>query len=310
MFRNMNTTLRGMIYKLFLITLFSLLLLGCGSASSSQKTQGVNNAPTIDTNFFNIFRSKNSGARNYKINIDDLDGDALTLEVESNDTSLIAVTKNWNGFINQATYQTPLDFNLTVQTNATGIAKITIIVSDDYTNTTTSFDVNVTSMTLPTTLKKTGQIKSYDENGIEVIDNSYKDDGYYQKGVTPSYTRDATKEIVTDNVTSLEWQDDVSSITSTYNLADATTQCQNLSLGGYTDWRLPTHSELMSIADYGRYNPAIDPIFHNTISQYYWSSSSYTGYPNGIWIVGFYLGFQYNSTQTNKLYVRCVRIKK
>jgi hypothetical protein len=46
-------------------------------------------------------------------------------------------------------------------------------------------------------VKKTGQVKSYEKY----------DDGYYQKGADPSYTRDNEKEIVTDNLTGLMWQD-------------------------------------------------------------------------------------------------------
>jgi len=49
-------------------------------------------------------------------------------------------------------------------------------------------------------LKKTGQTKSYDKDGNEVTDGSLKDDGYYQKGVDPSYTRDDVKEIVIDHI--------------------------------------------------------------------------------------------------------------
>jgi len=60
-----------------------------------------------------------------------------------------------------------------------------------------SVEVSESSTTI-TTLKKTGQTTSY---------TAY-DDGYYQTGVTPSYTRDDTNDIVTDNLTGLMWQDD------------------------------------------------------------------------------------------------------
>ena len=51
--------------------------------------------------------------------------------------------------------------------------------------------------------KKTGQVVSYDKDGD--INDSIKDDGYYQSGVTPRYSRDDTTEIVTDYVTGLQW---------------------------------------------------------------------------------------------------------
>ncbi len=81
--------------------------------------------------------------------------------------------------------------------------------TDKYGNVATQ-EVNVTIIDvvegqLP---KKTGQTKSYDTDGNEVTDGSIKDDGFYQKGVDPSYTRDDVKEIVIDHITGLQWQDD------------------------------------------------------------------------------------------------------
>ena len=46
-------------------------------------------------------------------------------------------------------------------------------------------------------------------------------------------------------------------------------------LCGATDWRMPTQNELMSIVDYGRVNPAIDPTyFPNTPASHFWSASA------------------------------------
>ncbi len=129
---------------------------------------------------------------------------------------------------------------------------------------------------------KTGQTKSYDKDGNEVTDGSIKDDGFYQKGTARAYTR--ANDIVTDNVTHLMWQDDNEANTiqkqwltdENYNTCSndtnssactdtsgdtAVTYCENLNLRGYTDWRLPTVEELVSITDNGRSAPAIDPIF-------------------------------------------------
>jgi len=65
-----------------------------------------------------------------------------------------------------------------------------------------------------------------------VTDNSIKDDGYYQKGVTPNYTRNDTEGVVTDHITGLEWQDNVEAKTITKNWTDAQTYCSSLSLDG------------------------------------------------------------------------------
>ena len=156
--------------------------------------------------------------------------------------------------------------------------------------------------------KKTGQIKSYDGYGNEVTDGSIKDDGYYQTGITQAYTRDDTKEIVTDNVTGLQWQYNVAVKTVTKNWSDAKTYCDNLTFGDHVDWRLPNRTELVSLSDYGRRDPAIDPIFTNVVSQNYWSSTAYAGGGDFAWGINFSSGSQsvyYH--KSDSYYVRCVR---
>ncbi|WP_415238673.1 DUF1566 domain-containing protein [Seleniivibrio woodruffii] len=148
------------------------------------------------------------------------------------------------------------------------------------------------SATFP--LKKTGQTSSY----------IYPDDGYFQRGVTPSYTRDSETGIVTDNVTGLMWQDNVLSSSMQWETAIAT--CEDLSLGGYDDWRLPTIEEIESIIDYGHYDPAIDPIFVRTASNTYWS---HTAHVNSFyaWRINFKNGFSSKDGKNGNNYVMCVR---
>jgi len=145
-------------------------------------------------------------------------------------------------------------------------------------------------------LKKTGQTTSY----------AKYDDGYYQKGQAPRYTRASNS--VTDELTHLIWQDDATPATMTWSAA--LTYCNNLSLGSHTDWRLPTIKELVGLSDYGRYSPGIDPKFQNTAPNDYWSSTNDvfgTGYA---WVVWFYNGIMSVSDKTSNNYVRCVRIGK
>ena len=156
------------------------------------------------------------------------------------------------------------------------------------------FEEYISLVTNP--ILKTGQTTSYVNF----------DDGYYQKGVDRSYTR-SSSGVVTDNITNLMWQDNIASVGKTWN--SAITYCSTLSLGGYSDWRLPRRAELLSIVDWGRYNSAIDSTFINTISSNYWSSSTYVGDTSFAWAVSFYNGntnYDYNSKSASG-YVRCTR---
>ena len=110
---------------------------------------------------------------------------------------------------------------------------------------------------------------------------------------------------VTDNTTGLMWQqtdDDVAR-----NWESALGYCEDLTLAGHTDWRLPDIKELRSIVDNTRYNPSIDTTyFPGTKSWYYWSSSPGALYTDVAWSVYFYYG-QVAYVKTDTYYVRCVR---
>ena len=124
---------------------------------------------------------------------------------------------------------------------------------------------------------------------------------------------------VTDNTTGLMWEqktDDGSSrdkdIKRTWN--ESLQYCEDLVLGGYSDWRLPTSREQERIVDTGKSNPAVDTqFFPNTQNAIYWSGTSCAGchkfkalsidYSDG----EMYFGVKYRDGVYGENYERCVR---
>ena len=76
-------------------------------------------------------------------------------------------------------------------------------------------------------------------------DDFYGQDAHYN-GNEPSYT-DNGDFTITDNVTGLMWQKNMGSKIS---YSDAVIQAKNMTLAGYSDWRIPTIKELFSLALY------------------------------------------------------------
>jgi len=79
---------------------------------------------------------------------------------------------------------------------------------------------------------------------------------------------------VTDSETGLMWQK--GSLTTDLKWDETISYARNLTLAGYNDWRLPTISEIESLIDFHKYNPALNSeIFSDTLSVDYWSSTAY-----------------------------------
>ena len=127
-----------------------------------------------------------------------------------------------------------------------------------------------------------------------------------------NFFRNDDTEIVTDRISGLQWEDNTSVKTKKRTWIEAIDYCENkLTLGGYTDWRMPNIKELLSITDRSQYYPTIDnKVFANTSPWYYWSSTTSDFSKGTAFTINFYDGTMYDSTKRFVYYkpnVRCVR---
>jgi len=111
---------------------------------------------------------------------------------------------------------------------------------------------------------------------------------------------------VTDTATGLMWQQ----ATPADNMSwpEALSHCENMRLGLYGDWRLPSIVELASIVDLGRVAPAIDAgYFPDTIQSFYWSASTDMDPTGNAWLVNMHAGYSGRFVKSETYYVRAVR---
>ena len=116
-------------------------------------------------------------------------------------------------------------------------------------------------------LPDTGQTTSYT--------TTFGEDNDYNINV-PSYS-DNGDGTVTDNVTGLMWQKvDGGEMT----IENAPTYCSSLTLGGYTNWRLPTPIESFSLVNLQRNNPAMNTTYFPSSGADYWWTNAFQANDN------------------------------
>jgi len=155
-------------------------------------------------------------------------------------------------------------------------------------------------------VKKTGQSVSYDSEGEEI--GYLPDDGFFQLGKEPIYTR--ASQSVIDELTHLQWQNNNDVSTKTKSWSEAKIYCDALVLDGYDDWRLPTLMELTTLVDYSHTGPAINREYFYNVSddqRWYWSASSFKEHDENGWCVDFVMGKQSYFYKENPNHLRCVR---
>ncbi|MDD5284849.1 MAG: DUF1566 domain-containing protein [Desulfuromonadaceae bacterium] len=196
---------------------------------------------------------------------------------------------------------------ITTTTSTTTLPTTTITTTSSTTTTTTTTTVaSTTTTTLPPatgsiSLPKTGQTTSYVAG----------DDGALQKGSAwpnPRFT-DNSDGTVTDNLTGLIWlkradcfitQTWSAALTSANTLASGACGLSDGSTAGH--WRLPNITELESLVDAERSNPAL-PAGHPFTSVQsdgygYWSASAYAYNTFNAWYVDMSSGHVYYYART------------
>ena len=144
-------------------------------------------------------------------------------------------------------------------------------------------------------------------------DTTGEDCDYNPSATQMSYTDNGNT--VTDNLTGLMWVENGTSSGcydgNTRTWEQAIAFCENLVYSGYSDWRLPNVKELFSIVEYhvaGTGAPYINQTrFLNTVSSYYWTSTTYVPNTDYAMSVRFSTGIVDYDYKTNGYYVRPVR---
>jgi len=118
-----------------------------------------------------------------------------------------------------------------------------------------------TTTTITYPIVDTNQQKCYDASGSQESCSGSGQDGAYSNN-EPSYTNNGDGT-VTDNNTNLTWQqspdtnsDGTINADDKLSQSDALSYCASLTLGGYSDWRLPDIKTLYSLMDFSGEDPS------------------------------------------------------
>lgn len=151
-------------------------------------------------------------------------------------------------------------------------------------------------------LPDTGQIQSYTNTFGEDHDFNFNAPFFNING----------NGTVTDTITGLMWQQNDGGEMTIENAID---YCNNLVLGGFSDWRLPNAHEAFSIINHQNANPALNTsIFTASVAEYWWTSDRQVNDSNKVWVTNSGGGIgNHPKTETisaggtKKFHVRAVR---
>jgi hypothetical protein len=124
--------------------------------------------------------------------------------------------------------------------------------------------------------------------------------------VTSQFTDNATAGTVKDNLTGLTWQKVPNTNTLTWE--QSLVYAEGLTLGGFSDWRLPNIKELESINDEKLINPSVSTTYFSSIGvKNYWSSTSLPNQTTRAWYLSTQFGITTYELKTVAQSVICVR---
>jgi hypothetical protein len=176
---------------------------------------------------------------------------------------------------------------------------------------------------------KTGQTQCWDAAFVPTSCGGTGQDGETQRGLARSYV-DNGDGTITDERTGLMWEKlssfdgSVNDSEDTYTWQTAVTvkigALNGSAFAGHTDWRLPNQFELYSLLDLGAITPAVSAAFDTacssgcsnttcscTLSDLYWSSTTYQDGTALAWYVDFANGYVGAESKASSLRVRAVR---
>ncbi len=257
-----------------------------------------------------------------------LAGDILTGKNAYVNGAMVTGNVPVGGYVIGASLSMPIPNGLYSGNKTATTASDAFLVPGNILSNVTIFNVTGTYNAIqPHELPDTGQTLCYDPSGsttgtitCPAADADNAQDGS-RSGTQPSYTPATigSDYVVKDNLTGLMWKKcsegqtaSVSNCTGTpgtYTFAAALTRCGAQTYAGFSDWRLPNIRELFSIINDNTFTaPLIDKVkFPVTVSDAYWSSTTYAGDAS----TAIYVSFDYptvmNSPKTTSHYVRCVR---
>lgn len=161
---------------------------------------------------------------------------------------------------------------------------------------------------------KTGQTSCWDERGAVVICTGTGQDGESLTGTawpSPRFT-DNGDQTMTDRLTGMAWTRDANTPGEYKNWQQALDYIKTLNSHnylGHNDWRLPNINEMESLVN-KQPDLAVwlaSQGFYDVVAGYYWTSSSYAGYPVYAWTVGMHGGIAAGHRKTDGCLVWSVR---